>query len=274
MLSGVGPKQDIEALGIEHHLHLPGVGQNLQDHPDYISAYKANTHKVFGLSIKGALNVLKEGANYLSQRKGLLASNFAETGGFIKTAPTLERPDIQFHFTIALVKDHARDWRTALKHGFSNHICLLRPKSKGTLKLASADPMAAPLIDPNFLSDPEDIQTLLKGVRLSSRIMQQSEIKRYIKEPLDNEAMMSDDALIEHLRNNTDTVYHPIGTCKMGEDDMAVVDTQLKVLGITGLRVVDASIFPNLIGGNTNAPTIMLAERASDWIKQDSLNSI
>lgn len=213
----------------------------------------------------------KEAIKFLGKKEGMFTSNFAETGGFLKTSPELERPDIQFHFTIALVKDHARDMKASLSHGFSNHVCVLRPKSKGTLKLASADPMAAPLIDPNFLSAPEDVDVMLKGIRLSCQIMQQPEIRQYIKKPIDNESKMNDQELVQHIRDMSDTVYHPVGTCKMGTDKMAVVTPELKVHGLTGLRVVDASIFPNLIGGNTNAPTIMVAERASDWIKQEYL---
>lgn len=271
LLSGIGAKQDVVRHGIEHIHELPGVGENLQDHPDYVSAYTANTYRVFGVSLRGIFHIAGQAWRFITSRKGMLTSNFAETGGFLKTDPSLARPDIQFHFVVALVRNHARDWRKALIHGFSNHTCILRPKSKGTVKLASADPFDAPLIDPNFLAEQEDIETLLKGVRLSSQILEQPALKKYHKASLDKEYEMSDEQLIEHLRNHTDTVYHPIGTCKMGTDELAVVDPKLKVHGLEGLRVVDASIYPNLMGGNTNAPTVMVAERASDWIKQEYL---
>ena len=269
LLSGIGPKDKLAPHGIEQVLDLPGVGENLQDHPDYVSSYKANTHKVFGLSLPGALFMIKELVKFATERQGIITSNFAETGGFIKTDNSLERPDIQFHFVVALVKDHARDFSKSLIHGFSNHTCILRPKSRGDLRLANADPLRAPLINPNFLACEEDVQTLLKGVRIASEILEHPEMTKYKKQSLDEEYKLSDQALIEKLRNQTDTVYHPIGTCKMGldSDPMAVVDTELKVRGINNLRVVDASIFPNLIGGNTNAPTIMVAERAADFIK-------
>ena len=268
LLSGIGDKHDIEPFDIKHQHQLPGVGENLEDHLDFITSYKANTHKIFGLSLKGLGFFSKEVLKYLFKRQGIFTSNFAETGAFFKTDPSLTRPDVQLHFVVAVVEDHARKIRSSLIHGFSNHTCVLRPKSKGTVKLASSDPFADPLIDPNFLSDEADIKVMLKGVRLSNEIMQQSPLKQFTTASIDNEYHLSDDELLEKIRAKADTIYHPVGTCKMGDDDMAVVDTKLNVHGISGLRVVDASIFPNLIGGNTNAPTIMVAERASDWIKQ------
>ena len=269
MLSGIGDKQDIEPFGIEHKHQLAGVGKNLEDHLDFITSYEANTHKIFGLSFKGVLYFANQIFKYLFNREGILTSNFAETGAFLKTDKRLARPDIQLHFVVAVVDDHARNLRSSLIHGYSNHTCVLRPKSKGTVKLASSDPLDAPLIDPNFLSDEADIKTLLKGVRMANEIMEQSPITKFRKASLGNEYELSDEALIEKIREKADTIYHPVGTCKMGTDGAAVVDNVLKVHGIKGLRVVDASIFPNLMGGNTNAPTIMVAERASDWIKQD-----
>ncbi len=269
LLSGIGAKQDILPHGIEHQHDLPGVGENLQDHPDYVSTYRANTHDVLGLSLKGSLSYAKQLLMYFRQKNGVFTSNFAETGAFLKTSPELDRPDVQFHFVIAVVSDHGRNIARSLIHGYSNHTCVLRPLSKGSVKLASADPQQTPLINPNFLAEEHDVQTLLKGVRLSQKIMGQAPLKQYEKASLDNEHKMTDEQLIDHLRNNTDSVYHPIGTCKMGDDEMAVVDRHLKVRGLQGLRVVDASIFPNLVGGNTNAPTVMVAERAADWIKQE-----
>ena len=266
LLSGIGAKRDIEPFGIEHLHELPGVGENLQDHPDFVSAYYAKTSKVFGLSVKGVSRLIKESGAFLTQRHGMLTSNFAETGGFLKTSPDLARPDIQLHFVVALVRDHAR--KLDLRHGYSCHTCILRPKSKGVVKLQSADPLASPLIDPQFLSHPDDVEVLKKGVRMASRILEHETMQKYKDASLYEEYNLSDDDLVELIRNKTDSVYHPIGTCKMGTDDMAVVTPQLNVIGIKNLRVVDASVFPSLIGGNTNAPTIMLAERASDFIKQ------
>jgi choline dehydrogenase-like flavoprotein len=269
LLSGIGDKQDIEPFGIQHKHQLAGVGENLEDHLDFITSYEANTHKIFGLSLKGILFFGKEITKYLFKRKGILTSNFAEAGAFLKTDKRLARPDVQLHFVVAVVDDHARNLRSSLIHGYSNHTCVLRPKSKGTVKLASNDPLDAPLIDPNFLSDESDIKTMLKGVRMANEIMEQSPLTQYRKSSLGNEYELSDDELIDRIREKADTIYHPVGTCKMGNDKLAVVDNKLNVHGIKGLRVVDASIFPNLMGGNTNAPTIMVAERAADWIKQD-----
>lgn len=268
LLSGIGDAQDIEPFGIEHVHELPGVGKNLQDHLDFVTSYQANTHKIFGLSLKGigffALQIIQ----YLFKRQGILTSNFAEAGAFLKTDSRLTRPDVQLHFVIAVVKDHARNLKSALTHGFSNHTCVLRPKSKGTVSLASGNPLQAPLIDPNFLSHKDDVDTMLKGVRMANEIMQQHQLAVFTQASLDNEYNLTDEQLIDKIRETADTIYHPVGTCKMGIDDTSVVSPQLKVHGIEGLRVVDASIFPDLIGGNTNAPTIMVAERASDWIKQ------
>jgi len=269
LLSGIGANEDLEPFGIKQALELPGVGENLSDHLDYISAYQANTHKIFGLSLKGCVFFSKELVKYAVKRQGIFSSNFAETGGFLKTDPKIARPDIQYHFVIAVVKDHARNWQAALKHGYSAHTCVLRPKSRGTVKLSSANAFDAPLIDPNFLGEDEDVQTLLKGVRMASEILEHPEMSCFKKSSIDKEYQLSDEALIAQIRENSDSIYHPVGTCKMGVDDMAVVDASLKVHGIKGLRVVDASIFPNLIGGNTNAPTMMVAERAADFIKQE-----
>jgi len=269
LLSGIGDKQDIEPFGIEHKHQLPGVGNNLEDHLDFITSYEANTHKIFGLSFKGILFFAKEITKYLFNREGIFTSNFAEAGAFLKTDKRLARPDIQLHFVVAVVDDHARNVRSSLIHGYSNHTCVLRPKSKGTVKLASNNPLDAPVIDPNFLSDEADIKTMLKGVRMANEIMEQSPLMQFRKSSLGNEYELSDEQLIAKIKEKADTIYHPVGTCKMGDDGMAVVTPKLKVHGITGLRVVDASIFPNLIGGNTNAPTIMVAERAADWINQE-----
>ncbi len=269
LLSGIGANEDLEPFGISQVHELPGVGENLSDHLDYISGYQANTHEIFGLSLKGCVYFSKELVKYAVKRQGIFSSNFAETGGFLKTSAQLDRPDIQYHFVIAVVKDHARNWQAALKHGYSAHTCVLRPKSRGTVKLSSANVFDAPLIDPNFLGEDEDVQTLLKGVRIASEILEHPEMTTYKKASLDQEHQLSDEALIDQIRASSDSIYHPVGTCKMGIDEMAVVDVSLKVHGIKGLRVVDASIFPNLIGGNTNAPTMMVAERAADFIKQE-----
>ena len=268
MLSGIGDADHLEKFNIELKKDLPGVGKNLQDHPDYVSCYQVDDPRLFGLSLKGAWHMTTQFWRYFTKKQGQLSSNFAETGGFLKTDSSLDRPDIQFHFVVATVKDHARDWRASLKHGFSNHICILRPHSKGQITLASKDPLIQPIIDTNFLADERDRKTLIQGIKMSNEIINHEVMQNYQPKSLNQDFTYDDEILAEKIKQFTDTVYHPIGTCKMGlkDDPSAVVSPKLEVYGIKGLRVVDASVFPNLIGGNTNAPTIMLAERASDFI--------
>jgi choline dehydrogenase-like flavoprotein len=197
-----------------------------------------------------------------------MTSNVAETGGFLKTRPDLEVPDIQLHFCTAMVSDHGRKprWGT----GFSCHVCLLRPKSRGSVWLDSADPMKPPAIDPNFLGEDEDLETMVAGFKLTKRLLDAPALKVLQKADVFTNGITTDDDIRKLLRDKVDTVYHPVGTCKMGVNDpLAVVDPTLKVHGMQGLRVVDASIMPTLIGGNTNAPTIMIGEKAAQMIKAE-----
>jgi choline dehydrogenase-like flavoprotein len=264
-LSGVGRAEDITPHGIGMVHELPGVGQNLQDHLDFTLAYKSKDRDNFGISLPGSVNLLKHINDWRKTGKGMLATPFAEGAAFLKTDPTLERADVQLHFVISIVDDHAR--KLHLGHGFSCHICVLRPKSRGSVGLTSGDPMAPPRIDPQFLSDPKDLTTLIRGVRKTRQIMQTPPLQGYIHKELFIEGEPDDAALEQHIRARSDTIYHPVGTCRMGQDEMAVVDPELKVRGMEGLRVVDASVMPRLIGGNTNAPTIMIAEKAADLIR-------
>lgn len=195
----------------------------------------------------------------------MVTSNFAEAGGFLKTRPDLPAPDIQLHFVVSLVDDHAR--KLHLGHGFSCHVCLLRPRSAGTLTLASADPLDAPLIDPAFLMDPQDVEDMVAGYKLTRRLLEAPALAGWVKKDVVTKAVRTDDDIRAILRRRVDTVYHPIGTCRMGTDAGAVVDPELRVRGVAGLRVVDASVMPTLIGGNTNAPTIMIAEKAVDMMR-------
>lgn len=265
MLSGIGDGQALNALGIPVLKHLPGVGQNLQDHPDFIFGYRSRSLDTLGVSVGGTLRLMREFARFRRERRGMLTSNFAEGGGFLKTHPDLAAPDVQLHFVVALVDDHAR--KLHLGHGLSCHVCLLRPKSRGSVWLKSTDPLDTPAIDPAFLQDAGDLDTLVEGFKMTRRLMQAPALSRYITEDLFTSEVRSDDDIRRVLRARTDSVYHPVGTCKMGTDALAVVGPDLRVHGVEGLRVVDAAIMPTLIGGNTNAPTMMIAEKAVDMIR-------
>lgn len=265
-LSGVGRPQDITQHGIEMVHELPGVGQNLQDHLDFILAYKTRDTDNFGIGLMGTARLTGAILKWWRKGTGMIATPFAEGAAFLKTDPSLDKADIQLHFVISVVDNHAK--KLHLGYGYSCHICAVRPYSRGEVFLQSADPLADPGIDPKFLSDPRDLETTIKGAKMAREIMDAQPLVNYRKKELfgtkDN---MTDAEWEEHIRARADTIYHPIGTCKMGVDDMAVVDPTLKVHGMEGLRVVDASVMPTLIGGNTNAPTIMIAEKCADMIK-------
>jgi choline dehydrogenase-like flavoprotein len=265
LLSGIGDGGALKALGLPVAHHLPGVGRNLQDHIDMIVTHNSNSTDLFGLSFAGLGRMWREFKRYKAESRGMFASNFAEAGGFLKSDPGEPIPDLQLHFVVSQVSDHAR--KPSLGHGFSTHVCLLRPKSVGSVTLASPDPLAPPAIDPKFLDHPDDLERLVKGFKFVRRLHEAPAFAPYRLEEKHTAEAKTDDQIREVIRNRADTVYHPIGTCKMGGDAMAVVDQRLAVRGMSGLRVVDASIMPTLIGGNTNAPTIMIAEKAADAIK-------
>ncbi|MGH1426068.1 MAG: GMC family oxidoreductase [Pseudooceanicola sp.] len=265
-LSGVGRPDDIRRHGIDMVHELPGVGQNLQDHLDFILAYKTRDTDNFGIGLAGTIGLIKHILKWRKDGTGMVATPFAEGAAFLKTDPGLDRPDVQLHFVISVVDNHAK--KLHLGYGYSCHVCAVRPYSRGEVFLQSGDPMADPGIDPKFLSDPRDLATTIKGAKMTRQIMNAPAMAKYKKRELFGvKDDMSDADWEAHIRARADTIYHPIGTCKMGVDDMAVVDPELRVHGLEGLRVVDASIMPTLIGGNTNAPTIMIAEKAADMIR-------
>ncbi len=267
MLSGIGPGAQLQQHGIATVHDLPGVGENLHDHVDVVQVVNAPHLKdLFGLSPTGMVRAIKGIFEWRNFRTGMLTTNFAEAGGFIKSTPQEPLPDMQLHFVIGKLMDHGR--KTVFGHGYSCHVCLLRPKSRGTLKLASADAQAAPLIDPNFLGERDDVDRLITGFKRMRNILAQPALAGYGGKEIPTSAAAQSDAEIEQfIRNHADTIYHPVGSCRMGSGAMDVVDSQLRVHGVQSLRVVDASIMPNVIGGNTNAPVIMIAEKAADMIR-------
>jgi len=265
MLSGIGAAAELQRLGIPVIHDLPGVGKNLQDHPDYVFNYTAGSLDLVGLSLAGAWRLLQEIGRYRRQRVGLLTTNFAEGGGFLRRTPESPAPDFQLHFVIGMVDNHSR--RMHWGHGYSCHVCLLRPKSVGAVSLASSDPAVAPNIDPKFFDHPDDLEAMVDGFKLTRKIMDAPAFAAIRRRELYSAGIDADEAIREELRNRSDTIYHPVGTCKMGVDAMAVVDPQLRVRGVEALRVVDASIMPTLIGGNTNAPTMMIGEKAADMLR-------
>lgn len=267
MLSGIGPEQELKKHGIDCVHSLSGVGQNFHDHPDFIFGYTVKEIQgTFGISMSGSLDMFKQIQRYRRERKGMITSNFAECGGFLKSDPSLSIPNLQLHFVVALVDDHARKFHAS--HGVSCHVCLLNPRSRGSIQLSGpkiSDPLK---IDPNFLADEQDLEDLVQGFKLTQKLMQSPALSEIYKQDLFTAEVKSDDDIRAILRQRVDTVYHPVGSCKMGVDDMAVVNPQLQVYGIQNLRVVDASIMPNVINGNTNAPVVMIAEKAVDLIRQ------
>ena len=267
MLSGVGPADELTKHGIGVIHDLPGVGRNLHDHVDAVQVIDApHLKETFGVSVGGIARVLKAIPEWRNKRSGLLTTNFAEAGGFVKSQASEAIPDLQLHFVVGKLIDHGR--KTAFGHGYSAHVCVLRPQSRGSITLASADPLAAPLIDPNFFDHPDDMQRLVRGFRLMRGVMSQPAMARLGGRELARSANATSDAEIEQfIRDYGDTIYHPVGTCRMGSGALDVVGADLRIHGLDGIRVVDASIMPRIVGGNTNAPVIMVAEKASDMIR-------
>lgn len=261
MLSGVGPTNHLLQHGIKVQKDLPGVGQNLQDHLDIVLKCRIPGKKSLGFNWQTVFRFPKEIIKWCKDGDGIISSPTAEAGAFIKTDAKLERPDIQIHFSPIMYGDHGRQLH--LGHGIAIHACLLRPYSIGEVKLKDDNPLNQPEIDLNFLSDARDLPVLIEGIKTCRQI---SHNKALQADDVFTKNVKTDEDWAEYIRNNADTIYHPVGTCKMGTDEMAVVDPQLKVIGVEGLRVVDASIMPKLIGGNTNAPTMMIAEKAADMI--------
>ncbi len=270
MVSGIGPVEHLYEQGIEPVIDLPGVGQNLQDHPTVHISVENPSAEAYALSRKSFLRTIFSPIKYIFNRDGMLASNVAEAGGFVDTKNGNGRADIQMTFLVGL-KSNANVIPS--KHGFMVLIQLLRPKSAGEVKLASKDPKAKPIINPNFFDDREDMETLIRGFKEARNIVSQNAMKLLRGDEIEPGLEHESDAAIEaKLRQIVNTAYHPVGTCRMGpeSDPMAVVDNKLRVHGIRGLRVADASVMPNIISGNTSSTTMMIGERAVQFIMDEA----
>ncbi|WP_028639508.1 choline dehydrogenase [Novosphingobium acidiphilum] len=266
MLSGIGDPDALTAQGIAPVHPRPGVGGNLQDHLDVSLNWTVSQPITLYHETKG-LKQLKVGLQYLLTGTGPGRQNGLETGAFLKSRVDLDRPDLQIHFVLAIMQDHAKVRPT--QDGFTMHVCQLRPESRGRVSLVSADPYADPAIVMNFLSTEEDRRAVREGVRMVRDVVAQPAFAAFgAKEIMPGPAVADDAAIDAFVRARGETIYHPVGTCRMGQadDPLAVVDKDCRVIGLQGLRVVDASVIPTLIGGNTNAPTIMIAEKIADAI--------
>ena len=279
-LSGIGSRDLLMEKGVELHHHLPGVGENLQDHFNAQLQYLSPTTASYGISMRNLPYNAWQVIRYLVTRKGLLSSNAVESGGFVRTTPAELKPDLQLILVPALQSAVLRQtrrkgrrqrmWRYG--HGFSIMSCLMRPDSRGSVRIRSEEPLADPTVDLNLLSDPEgrDIAALAAGLRIARRLAESKPFAEHRgPEKRPGPETQTDEELHEYIRKSASTNFHLAGSCKMGPDtdDMAVVDAELKVRGINRLRVADASIMPRVVGGNTHAPTVMIAEKASEMIR-------
>jgi choline dehydrogenase len=265
-LSGIGDPDKLKAAGVAPAHALKGVGQNLQDHLDVVLSWETpNTKSAYAYN--AGLNRLLTGVNYMLRGQGPGRQNFLEAGAFLKSRKDLDRPDLQLHCVMAIMQDHGK---TAVeKDGFSIHVCQLRPESRGEIGLRSTDPFDDPTIHANYLAAEEDRRALLEGFKMTRDLAGQASLKAIAgAEYSPGAEVRTDEQINAWIRAKAETIYHPVGTCKMGApgDAMAVVDEKLKLIGLSGLRVVDASVMPTLVSGNTNAPTIMIAEKAADML--------
>jgi choline dehydrogenase len=264
LLSGIGDPDTLHRFGIPVTAALKGVGRNLQDHLDCSIQYEC-TQPITLHTQNQPLSKLKTAFEYFAFGTGVATGQGLEAGAFLKSRPDAGNPDLQFHFIAALMYDHTRV--KGDRHGYMTHVCQLRPQSRGFIGLKSTDPLAPPLIQPNYLEAGEDLRALREGVKIAREVFVQPAFAPYRGPELMPGAQARSDADLDaFIRRTAETIYHPVGTAKMGIDADSVVDPQLRVHGLEGLRVVDASVMPTLVSGNTNAPTIMIAERAADLI--------
>ncbi len=267
MVSGVGPGEYLRRFDIPVVADLPGVGENLQDHLD-CQVMMECTQPITLYEMQDPIKRITTGLNYMFFGKGKGRTQGLEAGAFVKSRPDLEIPDLQMHFIIAMMVSHAQVPMD--RHGFMAHVCQLRPESRGTIRLKSADPLVDPLIQPNYLATEEDRRAMREGIKILREVFGQPAFDPYRgPEIWPGSTVQTDHEIDAFIRRTAETIYHPVGTCKMGRDDdrMAVVNGHGQVRGVEGLRVVDASIMPTLVGGNTNAPTIMMAEKIADHMR-------
>jgi choline dehydrogenase len=270
MLSGIGPGAHLQAMGIPVLQDAPEIGANLADHLDITVQAQLRTRDAIGIAPSFLPRALRGAWAYARHGRGEFTSNVAEAGGFVASDPGRDRANLQLHFIPAYLHDHGR--RLSLGYGLTLHVCDLLPKSRGRISLASADPMAAPKIEANYLSHPEDLPTLLRGLQIARRIAASPALDRFIlRETLPGPDLATDAELEADIRQRAETIYHPVGTCRMGSDPASVTDPQGRVRGVEGLRVVDASLMPQIIAGNTNAPTMMIAETIARKILSGSV---
>lgn len=270
MLSGIGPGAHLQEHGINVVRDAPGVGDNLQDHFDYTVTRRVKSSQAMGYTFSRTVRAIPDLVRYL-RRDGPYTSNLAEAGGFLRTSSEEPAPDLQLHFVPGIVDDHGR--KIHFRPGISCHVCVLRPESRGSVTLQDANPLSAPRIDPNFLSAGDDLARTLKGGRLVHRLLSAPAFEAVGGETLYINSDADDERLLDDIRNRGDTIYHPVGTCRMGSDATAVVDPSARVYGVQALRVIDASIMPALVSGNTNAPAIMIGEKIADAIKSEARSS-
>ena len=266
LLSGIGPAAELRAVGVDPVHDLPGVGKSLQDHINIPITFA--TRERVGIGGMNEAELADAFAEWTSARSGALTSNWAAAGGFARSRPEVAEPDLQLYGVISANRDHAR--YIAAGPGITLHATLQRPDSQGELRLRSADPLEHPALDPRYFvsdADGSDIATMIEGVKLNRRIAAQSPLAELIAHEITPSAeAQSDAAIADFIRGHCTTLYHPTSTCRMGTDPLAVVDPRLRVHGLEGLTVADASVFPKMISGNTNAPTIMVAERAAAFL--------
>jgi choline dehydrogenase len=265
LLSGIGPAAHLESMGVGVRVDLAGVGRNYHDHPAVPVALETRDTTSYGLSLRTLPRALWNVAEYVLSRRGPLASNVFESTAFIRSHPAADRPDIQIAFQPA--RRNPNTFPLPLGHGFALSVVNLYPRSRGDVRLASNDPRVAPRVNPNLLADPADLPPVLRGMHLARALCDTPAFAPYrAAEVRPGRSVRSDAELLAYVRRAAATAHHPVGSCRMGVDELAVVDPELRVRGLDGLRVVDAAVFPGIVGGNTNAPVVMVAEKAADLI--------